>query len=93
MCSIKEFLKEEKKQQYCFTTIPKGLRIYRPTEDIMKNAGEVLLKFKGIMVDGTLLGLLSIRIISHHIDLILGSSLPKEAPHRMTLMENIELNH
>ena len=52
----------------------------------------LLNEFKEIVVDDLPTGLALFKSISHHIDLMLGSSFPNKAPHIMTLEENEEVN-
>ena len=92
MCLAKEFLKEEKKQQCCFTFIPKGSSVNGPTRDISTYVREVLPEFEGIMIDDMSTRFSVTRSISHKIDLIRRPSMPNKAPHSMTPIENVEIN-
>ena len=65
MCSVKEFLEEERKKQCYLTIIPKGPSVGRLTKDVTTNVREVLSNFKGVMVDEVSSGLPPLTIISH----------------------------
>lgn len=52
----------------------------------------LLNEFKEIVADYLLAGLPPLWSISHHIDLMLGSSFPNKSPHIMTATENEEVN-
>ena len=51
----------------------------------------MLHEYPDIIVDEFPNALPPVRIISHHIDLILGASLPKKATYRLTPQENEEI--
>jgi hypothetical protein len=51
----------------------------------------MLENFANVVVDDLPCSLLPIRSISHHIDLILGASLPNKTTYRLTLQENEEV--
>ena len=89
--SAKPFQKVEKEKQYFFTTIPKGPSVEKPNKYVLIDVVEVLLEFKGTMVDEIPTRFLSTRSISHQIDLIPGLSLPNKEPHRVKPIENVEL--
>jgi hypothetical protein len=91
LMSGKELLKEVKKdQEMQFVVIGKTRAILTNTSmnDLPIEIQELLDEFIDIMVDELLHTLPPIRSISHHIDLILGESLPNKAAYRLTPQEN-----
>ena len=85
-------MKEEEKKQCCFVIIPKGPSVDNPTKDDSMDVKELLLEFKGIMVNEMLTRFSLTRSISHQINLILGSILTNKELHRMMLMEYVKFN-
>ena len=59
--------------------------------DLPVEIQDILNEFHDIVVNDLPSEFPYTRSISHHIDLILGSSLPNKAPHRMTPQENEEI--
>ena len=62
-------------------------------EDLPEEIQEILEIFPDIVVDELPHSLPPIRSISHHIDLILGASLPNKATYRLTPRENEEVKN
>ena len=90
--SEKAFLKEGRKENCCFSIIPKGLILEENRTDIPIEVKEMLFEFRDIIYEEMPKGLPSMRTISHEFDLNLRSGLPNKAPHMMTSDENEELN-
>jgi hypothetical protein len=85
--SGKELLKEIKKdQEMQFVVVRKQRVILTSTSmnDLPKETQELLENFADIVVDEFRHSLPPIRIISHHIDLILGASLPNKSTYILT---------
>ena len=60
-------------------------------DDLPEEIQKLLEEFVDIVVDELPRSLPPIRIISHHIDLIPGDSLPNKATYRLTPQENEEV--
>jgi hypothetical protein len=60
-------------------------------DDLPEEVQELLEEFTDIVVDELPHSLPSIRSVSHHIDLIPGSSFPNKAVYRLTPLENEEV--
>ena len=61
-------------------------------EDVPVEVADLLNEFQDIVSNNMPDGLPPVRKISHQMDLIPGASLPNKATHRMTPIENEELN-
>lgn len=92
LCLVKEFLKEQKMEDLCFAVIPKSVQEMEKLNSISLEIQPLLNEFKEIVVDDLSTCLLPLSSVSHHIDLMLGSSSPNKASHRMTPAENEEVN-
>jgi hypothetical protein len=60
-------------------------------DDLLDEVQELLEEFTNIIVDELPHSLPSVRSVSHHIDLILGASLPNKSVYRLTPQENEEV--
>jgi hypothetical protein len=94
LMSGKELLKEVKKEQemkFVVARKPRVILTSNSMDDFPKEVQELLENFADIVVDELPNSLPPIRSISHHIDLILGESLPKKLAYRLTPPENEEV--
>jgi hypothetical protein len=94
LMSGKELLMEmEKKEDPQFFIVRKLRIILTSTrvDDLPEEIQELLEEFADIIVDELPHSLQPMRSVSHHIDLILGSSLLKKAVYRLTPQENEEV--
>ena len=84
--SGKELLNEVKKDEMQFVVVrkPRVILTSFSIDDLPEEIQELLENFADIVVDDLPCSLLPIRSISHHIDLILGASLPNKATYKMT---------
>jgi hypothetical protein len=96
LMSGNELLNEVKKEQEMQFAIVRRTRVILTNtfvEDLPEEIQELLEKFTNIVVDELPHSLPPIRSISHHIDLILGDSLPNKATYRLTPRENEEVKN
>jgi hypothetical protein len=94
LMSGKELLNEVKKKedtQFIVVKKPKIVLTSTRINDLPEEIQELLGEFADIVVDELPCSLPPIRSISHHIDLIIGSSLPNKAAYRLTPQENEEV--
>jgi hypothetical protein len=94
LTSGKELLQEVKKEEENhFSLIGKSKVILTNTnlDDLPTKFKVMLDEFADIIVDDLPNTLPLVRSISHHIDLILGASLPNKSTYRMTPQENEEI--
>ena len=94
LMSGKELLKEVKKDQEMKFVVVRKKRFILPNtyvDDLPKEIQELLENFADIVVDELPHSLPPIRSIRHHIDLILGASLPNKKEYRLTPRENEEV--
>jgi hypothetical protein len=94
LMSGKELLDEVKKdQEMQFVVVRKPRVILTSTSigHLPEEIQELLENFVDIVVDDLPCSLPPIRSINHHIDLILGASLPNKASYRLTPQENEEV--
>jgi hypothetical protein len=94
LMSGKELLKEVKKKedtQFIMVKKPRIVLTSTRVDDLPKEIQKLLEEFADIVVDELPCSLPSIISISHHIDLILGASLPNKAAYRLTPQENEEV--
>jgi len=92
LCSAKEFLKEQKKGNFCLAIMPKGVQEDVKASSVPPEIQSLLTELKEIVADDMPAGLPPMRSISHQIDFLPGSSLPNKAPYRMTPAESEEVN-
>jgi len=91
----RKFLDGLKHENMCYALIPKKPEALKKEtkESQPEEIRELLTKYEDIISDNIVPeGLPPIRSINHHMDLILGASLPNKAAHGMTPAENEELN-
>jgi hypothetical protein len=91
LMSGKELLKEVKKKedtQFIVVRKPRIVLTSTRVDNLPEEIQNLLEEFANIVVDELPCSLPPIRCISHHIDLILGASLPKKAVYRLTPQEN-----
>jgi hypothetical protein len=81
-------VKKEQEMQFSIVRKPRVILTNTTVEYLPKEIQELLEKFVDIVVDELPLSFPPIRSISHHIELILGASLPNKAAYRLTLREN-----
>jgi hypothetical protein len=86
-------VKKEKEVQFVVVRKPRFILTSTSMEDLPIEIQELLETFADIVVDKLPHSLPPIRSISHHIDLILGVSLPKKAVYRLTARENEEVKN
>jgi hypothetical protein len=94
LMSGKELLTEmEKKEDPQFFVVRKPRIVLTSTrvDDLPEEIQELLGEFTDIIVDELPRSLPPMRSVSHHIDLILGASLPNKAAYRLTPQENEEV--
>jgi hypothetical protein len=94
LMSGKELLTEVKKKEDPQFFVVRKLKIFLTStrlDDLPKEIQELLEEFADIVVDELPCSLPPMRSVSHHIDLIPGSSLPNKAAYRLTLQENEEV--
>jgi hypothetical protein len=94
LMSGKELLTEvKKKEEPQFSVVRKPMIVLTSTriDDLPEEVQELLEEFVDIVVDELPRSLPPIRSVSHHIDLIPGSSLPNNAAYRLTPQENEEV--
>jgi hypothetical protein len=94
LMSGKELLAEVNKKedpQFFVVRKPKVVLTSTRVDDLPKEIQELLEEFANIVVDELPHSLSSMRIISHHIDLIPGASFPNKAAYRLTPQENEEV--
>jgi hypothetical protein len=94
LMSGKELLNEVKKKedaQFIVVRKPKIVLTSTRIDDLPEEIQQLLGEFVDIVVDKLPRSLPPIRSISHHIDLIIGASLPNKASYRLTLQENEEV--
>jgi hypothetical protein len=94
LMSGKELLIEvKKKEEPQFIVVRKTTIVLSSTRvyDLLEEVHKLLEEFVDIVVDELPCSLPSIRSISHHIDLILGASLPNKEAYILTLQENEEV--
>jgi hypothetical protein len=92
--SGKEILDEVKKdEEIHFFVVGKPRVILTSTsiDNLPEEIQELLENFADIVVDNLPCSLPPIRSISHHIELILGVSLPNKATYKLMLQENEEV--
>jgi hypothetical protein len=92
--SGKELIKEVKKKedtQFIVVRKPRIVLTSTRVDDLPEEIQKLLEEFVDIVVDGLPHSLPPIRSISHHIDLILGASLPNKAVYRLTPQKNEEV--
>jgi hypothetical protein len=96
LMSEKELLKEVKKgQEMHFVVVRKPRVVLKSTsmDDLPEEIQKLLDNFVDIVVDELPNSLPPIRSINHHIDLILGASLPNKSAYRLTPRENEEVKN
>jgi hypothetical protein len=96
LMSGKELLKEVKKgQEMQFVVVRKPRFVLTSTlmDDLPEEIWELLDNFADIVVDELPNSFPTIRSISHHINLILGASLPNKAAYKLTPRENEEVKN
>jgi hypothetical protein len=86
-------VKEEQEMQFVVVRKPKVILTSTSVDDLPEEVQELLDNFADIVVDELPNSLPPIRSISHHIDLILGASLPNKAAYRLTPRENEEVKN
>ena len=93
MLTGKEYLQqlEEKELSYVVVCKPRVVMMKTTTADLPEEVQEMLAEFSDIVVDDLPNELPPKRDISHHIDFILGASLPNKAAYRLTPQENEEI--
>jgi hypothetical protein len=94
LMSGKELLKEVNKKedtQFVVVRKPKIVLTCTRIDDLLEEIQKLLEEFADIVVDELPYSLPPIRSIIHHIDLILGASLPNKASYRLTPQENEEV--
>jgi hypothetical protein len=94
LMSGKELLTEvKKKENPQFFVVRKSRIVLNSTrvDDLPEEVQELLEEFVDIVVDELPHSLPPMRSVSHHIDLILGASLPNKATYRLTPQENEEV--
>jgi hypothetical protein len=94
LMSGKELLTEVKKKeepQFIVVRKPKIVLTSARIHDLPEEVQELLEEFADIVVDKLPRSLPLIRSVSHHINLILGASLPNKAAYRLMLQENEEV--
>jgi hypothetical protein len=94
LMSGKELLSEVKKEQEMEFVVVRKLKVILTSnsmEDLPKEIQELLENFADIVVDEVPSSLPPIRSISHHIELIPGSSLSNKAAYKLTPQENEEV--
>jgi hypothetical protein len=94
LMSGKELLTEVKKKEEPQFIVVRNLRIVLTNtrvDDLPEEVQELLEEFIDIVVDELPCSLPPIISVSHHIDLILGSSFPNKSVYRLTLQENEEV--
>jgi hypothetical protein len=94
--SGKELPSEVKKEEEMqFVVVRKPIVVFTSTsmDNLSEEVQEVLENFANIVVDEFPNSLPPIRSIIHHIDLILGASLPNKATYRLTPQDNEEVNN
>ena len=100
MINGKQFEKELKKNQVCFTIVSRGPSIGSNDQVITKVGNDRVIvevielhnEYRDIVAKDIPDGLPLARSISHCMDLILGASFPNKAPYRLTSRKNEELN-
>ena len=90
----KEFLEQLQEEEVSFVIVGKPSTVITNTriDQLPAEIQKLLEEYVDIVVDDLLDGLPPVRSINHHIDLILGASLPNKAAYRMTLAENAEIS-
>ena len=94
LMSVKELLNEVKKKedtQFIVVRKPKIVLTSTKIDDLPEEIQELLGEFANIVVDELPCSLPLIRSISHHIDLIPGSSFLNKVAYRLTPQENEEV--
>ena len=94
LMSGKELLTEVKKKedpQFFVVRKPRIVLTSTRMDDLQDEIQELLEEFDDIIVDELPCSLPPMRSVSHHIDLIPGSSLLNKAGYRLTLQENEEV--
>jgi hypothetical protein len=94
LMSGKKLLKEVKKKedtQFIVVRKPKIVLTSTRIDDLQEEIQKLLEEFVDIVVDELPCSLPPIRSISHHIDIIPGSSLPKKTAYRLMPQENEEV--
>jgi hypothetical protein len=93
LMSGKELLTEVKKEDPQFFVVRKSRIVLTSTrvDELPEEVQELLEEFVDIVVDELPRSLPPMRSVSHHIDLILGASLPNKAAYRLTPQENEEV--
>jgi hypothetical protein len=79
--------------QFSIVRKPRVILKNTSVEDLPEEIHELLENFASILVDELPHSLPPIRSIRHHIDLILGDSLPNKEFYRLTLRENEEVKN
>ena len=82
---------EEEEVSYAVVCKPKVVLLHTEIADLPIEVQDMLNEFHDILVDNLLIELAPKISISHHIDLILGASLPNKATYQMTPKENEEV--
>jgi len=94
LISGKELLQEVKKDEHIHFVVirrPKVILTSKNLDDLSEEIKTLLNEFVDIIMDELPNALPPIRSISHHIDLILGASLPNKASYRLTPQGNAEV--
>jgi hypothetical protein len=82
---------KEEDMQFALVRKPRVILTSTKIDDLPEEIQELLEEFDDIVVDKLPCSLRSIKSISHHIDIILGASLPNKATYRLTPQENEEV--
>jgi len=85
-------LKEQNQNGYCLALLPRKVQKAKTKSVVPVEIQSMLEEFKEIVAEEMTTWLTPVHKISHQIDLILGSSLPNKAPHRVSPKKNEELN-
>ena len=86
-------VKKEKEMQFVVVRKPRVILTNNYVEDLPEEIQELLENLVDIVLDELPHSLPPIRSISHHIDLILGASLPNKEAYRLTSIENEEVKN
>ena len=91
--SGKEYLQqvEEGKINFAIVSKPKVILTSTKISDLPIEIQDMLNDYNDIIVDNFLDDLPPVRSINHHIDLILGATLPNKVAYKMTPIENEEI--
>jgi hypothetical protein len=79
--------------QFVVVRKPRVILTSNLMDDFLEEIQELLENFVDIVVDELANSFPHIRSINHHIDLILGASLPNKETYRLTPQDNEEVNN